>query len=491
MSRRDNNLAQYIKPSKGKMYADPPPSRNSEAKVLSKNPTPSSRNSETKAEATSSLPVAPHKALSKNPISPHALRQMTRYGNTLAVIQDAFVASNGSIALYMSAPIDTLPGKGPQKWLEEKQRRVEAHTKMLEANDYSWNARATCKPAHIALSKYRPFKKLYGERKFAHRHFTYPPLPASTTSAKSVTFLDLPGEIRNRIYRLALVFDEPFELVPKAGGSKRAPGRALVACKKQFAKSLGPRKVLRVNKQVNKEASDIFYGENRFCFTAVVGWQVLRGFMATIGKDNAARLRKITVHIHWPGQDTKLNDSIDKCDLHGWDFGEVLSPEEFFEIHKPLDKVRTFEEAYQECIKIFEDAGVLESLNLVLSYGFEVFGFSDLVLDLTKFKIKPKIKLIHLNASSGWTSHESQHPLRKLGPLPPLPKPARGRNRRNAAPAEPPVIEEYKNAKVYAIAKGWEYEPGLCSDKGVYTAAKDLYWGPEGMAKAIADGEGF
>ncbi|KAF2162911.1 hypothetical protein M409DRAFT_26763 [Zasmidium cellare ATCC 36951] len=476
MARRDNTLAQYVKPSRGKKKPD-------------QNLPPNTDASHQAASSSRRLP-SPKSAI--NNTRDQSLRLMTRYGNTSAIIQDAFRAADGSIAFYrdLAVPADSLPGKGPQKWLEEKQRRIQMHTKMLEVDDYTWKARATCQPAHIALRKYQPYKKLFGERKFPHKYSTYPPQLTSSTCKEPVTFFDLPGEIRNRIYRLALVFDEPFEFLPKAAGGRKAPARACVRAKKLFAKSLGLRKLLRVNKQVNKEASDIFYGENLLCFSSVLGWQFLRGFIETIGKDNAARLRKITVHIHWPGRTGDHSDRYgqgrfppDEDDAY-----DGLSPEGFFYYYKPLDKIRTSDEAYAECMKMLNEAGILESLNLVLPYTFDVLDFPDLALDITKFEIKPKIKLIHLNINGDWTANDSQHPLRTLGPLPKPVWTRKRRNRRNLAPAEPPVIEEFETAKAYAVAKGWEYKPRECDEKGHYRAAKDMYWGVDGIPKDVEEG---
>ena len=70
-------------------------------------------------------------------------------------------------------------------------------------------------------------------------------------------FLALPGEIRNRIYRYALVTSQPF------------------AVQLQFAPL--DTALLRVNKEVYAEASSIFYHENAFRFPQAlfVGAEIL------------------------------------------------------------------------------------------------------------------------------------------------------------------------------------------------------------------------
>lgn len=346
-------------------------------------------------------------------------------------------------------------------------------------NDYTSQNRATCQPAYIALSEYRLYKKLFGERKFAQNY----PASIPNPSAKPVGLFDLPGEIRNRIYRYVMVFEDPFELLPKANGYRRSYSRALRALdhgRKQFTKSLRARKFLRVNKQINTEASDIFYGENEFCFRSIMGWQFLQGFMETVGYKNASRLRKISVHIHWHGSTLHCSDPYSS-------FWDADSPDDFLQKYKPLDKVRDMDEAYHECIKIFEDAGALSSLSLVLPYAFDVYDFPSFALNLSKFDIAPKIKLIHLDTGASFIAHESQHPLHKLGPLP---KPVRGRNRRNRGkPVERAILEQFKNAKVYAVAQGWQYEPGSVNCNGEYSPAKDcLGWDGE-VPKDIEEAE--
>lgn len=60
-------------------------------------------------------------------------------------------------------------------------------------------------------------------------------------------FLDLPGEIRNKIYFLVLTYSRPFTVTLQFGGSNTTA-------------------LLRTNKQIYNEASLIFYQQNTFCF---------------------------------------------------------------------------------------------------------------------------------------------------------------------------------------------------------------------------------
>jgi hypothetical protein len=125
-------------------------------------------------------------------------------------------------------------------------------------------------------------------------------LTALSQPSQSISFLDLPAEIRNHIYYDLLVFDYT-ELAPKRAGSERngmARYHQMRRYKRQIRPCLG---FLRVNKQVNREASPIFYGENEFRFTSLWGHDVLFYFCRTIGKANTMRLRKITQHLPYPG----------------------------------------------------------------------------------------------------------------------------------------------------------------------------------------------
>ena len=80
------------------------------------------------------------------------------------------------------------------------------------------------------------------------------PLPTpSPPRPPARSFLNLPGELRNKIYRYALVVDRrPF---------------ALQMPEKLHPESYADTALLRVNKQVFREASTIFYHENTFRIT--------------------------------------------------------------------------------------------------------------------------------------------------------------------------------------------------------------------------------
>jgi len=165
--------------------------------------------------------------------------------------------------------------------------QVDPDTHTVKWHDWSYEA----------LRIYRPYTVLRVERESAKY---------DNKERQTLSFLDLPGEIRTRIYKMALVF-ESIETQ-----TWFSPPNHMVSCAK-FTRSdriwcpyhykvwqdtvrptLG---LLRVNKQINAEAASVFYGQNEFRFTSRSGRDVLEAFCRTIGEANTMRLAKITHHI--------------------------------------------------------------------------------------------------------------------------------------------------------------------------------------------------
>lgn len=317
----------------------------------------------------------------------------------------------------------------------------------------------------MALSKYLKFPKLFGERKYARGYQLYRPTRVST---KHLGFLNLPGEIRNTIYEYCLVSEEPFELLPKSSTQyKKRPFRALNVCEQDYQKRTAiARRLFRVSKVVNEESSGVFYGSNEFRFTGEHGWTWLAGFMNFIGPRNAAQLRQISVHIHWPGKTLDISDFWYANARDGRLIQECIDsfgPKAF----PPLDKYRTPTEAYNECMKTFHDAGVLQELNRILPYCYDVQNAWDLNLDTTKFKHPVAVKLIHLDTNGqkhidDAEYHSSHRPLRK--------KTTPGKTSKGQKAAGPKLIQEFNTPKVYAKAKGWGYEKIQCGSLGQFSA---------------------
>ena len=94
----------------------------------------------------------------------------------------------------------------------------------------------------------------------------------------STNFLKLPSELRNRVYELCLVRQEPIDARIKGYQRQElTPG------------------LLRVNKTVHREASSLFYAQNCFDFTWVIPEDVAL-FLGTIGRTNADYVRHVRVN---------------------------------------------------------------------------------------------------------------------------------------------------------------------------------------------------
>jgi hypothetical protein len=98
-----------------------------------------------------------------------------------------------------------------------------------------------------------------------------------TTTNTTTNFLSLPSELRNRIYGLALLHHEP--LNPWIDYNRR--------------RELTPT-LLRANSAVYREASSLFYAQNRFDFTMSTS-EDIASFLKQIGSNNAAYIRHICV----------------------------------------------------------------------------------------------------------------------------------------------------------------------------------------------------
>ncbi|KAI8949370.1 hypothetical protein F4801DRAFT_404211 [Xylaria longipes] len=102
---------------------------------------------------------------------------------------------------------------------------------------------------------------------------------AAETMPSSLGFLSLPSELRNCIYELVLLHQLPVH--PGVG----------YAYKREKILTPG---LLRANKAVHREASSLFYGENRFGFTNVRLKEVA-SFFEQIGSTNAAYIRHVYI----------------------------------------------------------------------------------------------------------------------------------------------------------------------------------------------------
>ncbi|EKG11462.1 hypothetical protein MPH_11477 [Macrophomina phaseolina MS6] len=108
-----------------------------------------------------------------------------------------------------------------------------------------------------------------------------------------ISFLEIPIEIRIQIYSVLLKSPAPFELWDKTEIANDYYSPAWEQIRK-YASALPT--LLRLNKSINAEAAQVFYGANEFRISRHDAWLFLNSFLSTVG-ENARFLRKLTVHV--------------------------------------------------------------------------------------------------------------------------------------------------------------------------------------------------
>lgn len=184
--------------------------------------------------------------------------------------------------------------------------------------------------------------------------------------------LAFPAEIRNKIYRYALVRDGPIDLWPhrwtKDDPSNPPPPTPLtlkVRHQQDLAfvrKELSPA-LLGTCTQVYREAAMLFWSMNHWRFSGRSGWQGLLRFFLTIGPEARMRIRRLDVHapiyMRWPVKDS------DNKDLNGRskNFPKMHMVKIPKEGH--LDRVAI----QRVCVLLSQDRS-LEELNFIIPTGF-------------------------------------------------------------------------------------------------------------------------
>ncbi|KAF2812293.1 uncharacterized protein BDZ99DRAFT_518151 [Mytilinidion resinicola] len=114
-------------------------------------------------------------------------------------------------------------------------------------------------------------------------------LDAHIDSASAFRFMDLPGELRNRIYEFALVLDHPLDLWPMNGlalGLSNMESKPAIQSRDEILqKDIANINVdlLRVSKQVYQETVGMLYGHNTFQFSGHRAFVPMTAFLRHIG----------------------------------------------------------------------------------------------------------------------------------------------------------------------------------------------------------------
>jgi hypothetical protein len=128
------------------------------------------------------------------------------------------------------------------------------------------------------LRPYRRFPALYAELTYPHIPSPIPPTP--------FRLFDLPGEIRMRIYEVALTLPFPIELWPEtddpiASHQSTACSRNMKWLRAKFKQQSINLKLLRVCKSIRDEATRCFYECNEWRFSGTNGWMIANAFLYT------------------------------------------------------------------------------------------------------------------------------------------------------------------------------------------------------------------
>ncbi|KAH8590388.1 hypothetical protein B0O99DRAFT_634781 [Bisporella sp. PMI_857] len=113
-------------------------------------------------------------------------------------------------------------------------------------------------------------------------------------------FLSLPGELRDIMYELLLVLDEPIVSPTRPSPQYNRPQLQTTLQKLHID-------ILLANKMIHREASSVLYGQNRFDLTKCTSEQVSL-FVTQIGRHNSSHIRYI--HINFPGIRDRGQDDV-------------------------------------------------------------------------------------------------------------------------------------------------------------------------------------
>lgn len=147
------------------------------------------------------------------------------------------------------------------------------------------------------------------------------PAPSPRPDGKPLSFTDLPGEIRNKIYGYTMPVSSVIELRHRLNDhtTKELDAKEFCAL---FTANLSPLKtpgLLRVSTQISYETAILFYATNEFVGT----WAWLAGFLMTIGSSNIRLLTKVIIYPSIFSLSTHSDSYISVCTPCRWD-GEIL-----------------------------------------------------------------------------------------------------------------------------------------------------------------------
>lgn len=126
-------------------------------------------------------------------------------------------------------------------------------------------------------------------------------------SAPSPGFLDLPSELRIKIYGHLLVASEPIIVCSPTSGKEVLHARGIVSLESCDTANIVPAALGRLtlgllycNQQISHEAAAALYRSNTFEFAGRSTWNFLYAFLRMIGEQNRRSLRSLKIEVPVP-----------------------------------------------------------------------------------------------------------------------------------------------------------------------------------------------
>ncbi|KAL9077893.1 MAG: hypothetical protein Q9157_003192 [Trypethelium eluteriae] len=185
----------------------------------------------------------------------------------------------------------------------------------------------------------------------------------------------IPLEIRSKIYRCLLVFDEPFELAPMSSESNKSGilrSRSYQRLRTVWRTYLQP---FQLSSMIWSEAVGVFFGCNEFRFSGSCGWSDAAKFLHFF-KNHISSVRHLAFHIPFHGISIQRNSargSREYC-LNQY----FLVQDQRFPLREGVfNWIRL-----QDAPKMLKAASNLKSLKLILPSDYKIYDdtlwFSDL-----------------------------------------------------------------------------------------------------------------
>jgi len=199
--------------------------------------------------------------------------------------------------------------------------------------------------------------------------------PLSLSISPRQGFLDLPREVRDKVYCYSLSASEPIIVWHgrygwdddkyDSSGSLTMRSWKTVKAKSATLDHLAL-SLLSCNRQVSHEAASILYRWNTFRFTGDQNWSPLYAFLQRIGEESRDSLRSLELQMPQPQRVWQYPDGT-RTSLTSWPFREVIAQSAYLQSNSPPcaeGKVDHLDPAIEACFRILGKNR--SSLSLVL-----------------------------------------------------------------------------------------------------------------------------